>query len=281
MDIWAIYSALSKFGLYLGALGAAGLAFNAVIFKAYIDAKPLRGWITAFALLGLLSAAANYALRGASLMGEWSGAFDPEILGILWETPVGTALLWRVIGFALVFASVFAGMWLACVGGTAVLWSFTQIGHVSDVDMWVLQPVLLVHLMVATFWVGILIPLRRLVAQNDNIQTAADLGHAFGQIATFAIPTLIVTGLILTYFLLGGVGGFISQYGVVLVAKIVFVTALLGLGAINKLRFVPQLRTGDARAARHLARSISFEWIVILMIFAVTAALTTAFTPTG
>ena len=56
------------------------------------------------------------------------------------------------------------------------------------------------------------------------------------------------------------------------------VAGLIGLAALNKLRFVPQLLAGDPRAAAHLAASIRVEWAMIAVILAITAVLTTTLT---
>ena len=69
-----------------------------------------------------------------------------------------------------------------------------------------------------------------------------------------------------------------SGYGQALVVKLGLVGALLALAAANKLRFVPAMKTGDGKAARHLARSIQIETAVILGLLATTAALTSVMT---
>lgn len=277
MDIWAFYSAVSKFGLYLGALVSAGLVFNAALFRAHIEWGSVKRLVLIFAILGALSAAANFSLRGAALMGEWSGATDPEILSILWETPVGTALVLRLIGFLLILASVVVGrvgMWSAVLGGVIALWSFTQIGHVADKSQMALQVVLLLHLCIAAFWLGVLTPLRRFATDPSSVTKSAALGHAFGSAAMIGVPILILAGAGLTYQLVGGLSGLVTPYGLVLLAKIAFVSMLLALGAANKLRFVPKLQGGESSAANHLFHSLTLEWVAFVCVLAITAVLT-------
>jgi putative copper resistance protein D len=46
---------------------------------------------------------------------------------------------------------------------------------------------------------------------------------------------------------------FTTGFGQALTLKLALVAGLLGLATINKLRFIPRLRSGDPNAAYHLA----------------------------
>ena len=48
---------------------------------------------------------------------------------------------------------------------------------------------------------------------------------------------------------------------------------LLAAAAANKLRFVPAMERGDARAAAGLRRSIALEWLAVCAILFITAGL--------
>lgn len=277
VDIWAFLSAVSKFGLYLGALGSAGLVLNAGLFRAQIEWRSVVRPVLVFAMLGLIASIAGFGLRGAALMGEWSGAFDPEILSILWETPVGVVLGLRVAGFAiLLFSALFGAfaLWPAGVGVLIVLWSFTQIGHASDIGAIWMQWILLIHLIIAAFWMGILMPLRRLAASASTLKAATRLGHAFGRIAFFAIPILIAAGFAMSVQLVGGPSGMFTAYGFILLAKLTGVGFLLGLGALNKQRFVPRMQMGDHAAANQLVKCLGFECAAFILVLALTALIT-------
>lgn len=279
MDVWALYSAVSKFALYLGALGGAGLLFNATLFRTQIAFSSVMRLIIVFAVLGFFASILGFGLRGGALMGAWSGVIDVEILSILWETPVGTALAFRVAGFLVIMFSLMLGargLWPACAGGLLVLWSFTQIGHVSDKGAVWLQITLMLHLIIAAFWLGVLTPLRRLAKSPSHHTDAAKLGHRFGQIAAGAIPILLIAGGVLTYQLVGGLEGILTPYGLMLISKLVGVAILLGLGAANKLRIVPKLQTGAPDAANHLANVIGLEWGAFVSVLAITAFLTSS-----
>ena len=92
-----------------------------------------------------------------------SGMIDPEMLGLLWNTPVGTVFILRVVGLSLLFVGLFLGrigMWISIIGGISALWSFAQIGHVSGNKFALAEFALLLHLLAIAFWIGILIPLK-------------------------------------------------------------------------------------------------------------------------
>ncbi|MEX0308805.1 MAG: copper resistance D family protein, partial [Tateyamaria sp.] len=152
------------------------------------------------------------------------------------------------------------------------------IGHVPAKDTPWLSALLLIHLIVAAFWIGILGPLQRLALQG-TAEATADLGHRFGQIAALAVPLLILAGLVIAYVLVGSIGALIGTgYGQALILKVAIVGLLLGAAAVNKLRFVPKLAEGDRSAAGNLSRSITYEWIAFIAILFVTATLTSALT---
>ena len=93
--------------------------------------------------------------------------------------------------------------------------------------------------------------------------------------ASITVPALIIAGVYMSYTLVGSIAALTQTgYGQALIIKVLLVAILLGLATANKLRFMPRLRAGDATAANHLAKSISIEWLVVLLIFAITAVLT-------
>lgn len=281
-EVWAILSAVSKFTLYVGALLITGLILSRLLLRVdESDFKVTRLGI-ALAVLGLVAATASFTLRATELTGDMMGAVDTEILGILWETPVGSALAFRVAGFLTLIVALIAGGrfdGIALAGSGLVLWSFTEIGHVSDKGSIWLRLILLMHLVCAAFWVGILHPLQTLSKKPTRLADAADLGHRFGHIAQYAVPALVLAGIALSYSIVGSLNALFTSYGMMLLTKVGLVSLLLGLGAINKLRFVPKMAQGSLEAARHLVTSIRIEWAVFLAALAVTAALTSFVTP--
>ena len=286
-DVWELASIVVKFLLYLGTLGSVGLVLVRLAFGP--DTGPLHGPIsrqaTGLALLALLAGGLGFLLRGAAMAGDASGMADPEMLGLLWQTPPGTRLVLLASGLLLILAGWRAprvGLWIGAAGGLLTLWSFAWIGHVPDAGPVWLEALLVLHLAAASFWIGILAPLRRLAGDAAELSAAAELGHRFGRIAAVTVPVLVAAGIVMAWRLLGDVSALgTTGYGLTLLAKIAAVAILLGAAAHNKLRFVPVMRRGDAGGAVRLRRSIAVEWIAVCAILLVTATLTTVLYPPG
>ena len=277
-DAFGLAAIVTKFALYLGVMTSAGTVMAMLMFRL----ERTRGLAMTFAVLGIVAAILAFSLRGANLTGDVSGLTDPEMLKLLWTTPVGTALLLRLVGLGLLIAGLFmgrVGTWVSVLGGVIAIWSFDHVGHVSSRDTTLLDIALMLHLLAVALWIGVLTPLKRLASSSNTYSSAADVGHRFGVVASASVPVLIIVGGYMGYQLVGSFTALVgTSYGQAMIIKVLLVGLLLGLAAANKLRFIPALRTGDSAVANHLSKSISVEWIVILAVLGMTAVLTTNLT---
>ena len=277
-DAFGLAAIVTKFALYLGVMTSAGTVMATLMFRL----ERTRGLAMTFAVLGIVAAILAFSLRGANLTGDVSGLTDPEMLKLLWTTPVGTALLLRLVGLGLLIAGLLmgrVGTWVSVLGGVIAIWSFDQVGHVSGLETTLLDLALMLHLLAVALWIGVLTPLKRLASSSSTYASAADVGHRFGVVASATVPVLIIVGGYMGYQLVGSFTALVgTSYGHAMIIKVLLVCLLLGLAAANKLRFIPALRTGDPAAANHLSKSISIEWIVILAVLGMTAVLTTNLT---
>ena len=279
-DIWQFASVVAKFLLYLGVLGSTGLVLARIVFRRETDPldTPLRRRAALLGVLALVAGALGFVFKAAVLAGESSGMADPEMLGLLWETPAGTRLLLLGAGVALVLAGLWGGglnIWIAAAGGLLVLWSFSRVGHVADAGSVWLDAILLLHLGLAAFWIGILSPLHALAAASGRLAEAAALGRRFGRIASVTVPLLIAAGIVMAWRLVGDLAALIaSGYGLALLAKVTGVGVLLAAAAANRFRFVPAMERGDGQGAAGLRRSIALEWLAVCAILFITAGLT-------
>jgi len=276
-DAFGLAAIVTKFALYLAVMTSAGTVMATLMFRL----ERTRGLAMTFAVLGIVAAILAFSLRGANLTGDVSGLTDPEMLKLLWATPVGTALLLRLVGIGLLIAGLLmgrVGTWFSVLGGVIAIWSFDQVGHVSGRETTLLNLALMLHLLTVALWIGVLTPLKRLASSSSTYALAADVGHRFGVVASATVPVLIIVGGYMGYQLVGSFTALVdTSYGQAMIIKVLLVGLLLGLAAANKLRFIPALRTGDPAAANHLSKSISVEWIVILAVLGMTAVLTTNF----
>jgi len=277
-DAFGLAAIVTKFALYLGVMTSAGTVMATLMFRL----ERTRGLAMTFAVLGIVAAILAFSLRGANLTGDVSGLTDPEMLKLLWTTPVGTALLLRLVGLGLLIAGLLmgrVGTWVSVLGGVIAIWSFDQVGHVSGLETTLLDLALMLHLLAVALWIGVLTPLKRLASSSSTYASAADVGHRFGVVASATVPVLIIVGGYMGYQLVGSFTALVgTSYGHAMIIKVLLVCLLLGLAAANKLRFIPALRTGDPAVANHLSKSISVEWIVILAVLGMTAVLTTNLT---
>ena len=277
-DIWGLAAIITKFALYLGVLTATGTVLAALMFRL----NQFRGIALVFGGLAIIASLIGFSLKGANLTGDISGMLDLEMLGLLWSTPVGTAVALRLCGLGVLIVGLFmarGGLALSALGGITAVWSFGHIGHISDRGSAVLDVALTLHLITVAIWIGILTPLQRLARETATYAEAAKVGHRFGLVASFTVPALIIAGGYMSYTLVGSIAALTQTgYGQALIIKVVLVGVLLGLAAANKLRFIPKLSAGDSIAANHLAKSISVEWSVVLIVLAVTAVLTSNLT---
>ena len=190
-DVWGLAAIITKFALYLGVLTSAGTVLAAMMFRL----DRYRGLALNFAVLGLVATLLSFSLRGANLTGDASGMTDPEMLSLLWSTPVGTVMAYRLVGLCLLITGLFLGgfgLWLSLCGAILAVWSFDHIGHVADRTTTLLDIALTLHLIAVALWIGILTPLKRLASLPDTYAEAADVGHRFGIVAMVTVPALIV-----------------------------------------------------------------------------------------
>ncbi len=278
-DAWELASIAVRFLTGLGLLGSVGLVLVRMVFRSATE--DLHRYIVVragmLATIALLATAAGFTVTAGALVDGISGMVNAEILGMLWHTPVGTMLGVRCAGLALLLAGLACGaLPVATAGGLLALWSITGVGHVADTATPWLRVLLLLHLAAAAFWIGILLPLRRMLDDPGTHALAAGLGTRFGTIAQVAIPALVLAGAVMAWRLLGHPAALVTTgYGVTLLVKLGAVAGLLAAGAVNRFRLVPALRAGDPTAEHRLRRSLAAEMVLFGVVLMATAMLTT------
>ena len=273
-----------KTAVSAGSLAAAGSAL-ALLSLTRFDSAAARS-VRRTAVTGAAFAAAASVLRipaqASFLMGgSMAGAFDPAIVGMVIESPLGTSLWVRLGGLALVSLVVVgrpAARAAAGVGAVLVCASFAFRGHSLEEPRLVLGGLVTFHLLGLAFWVGVFAPLHRLAGRDAH--AAGALAAEFSGWAVRVVPALAAAGValfvILTADPLAALG---TPYGQLLAVKLALFTLLLGLAALNRYRLTPALRMRTLRAGANLRRSIRLEALVVLAVLATTAPLTTVASP--
>lgn len=278
----ALLAVAAKAAGYAAALLAIGGVLFVAAFARVADGSVLRlarRVAAGAALVGLAVLAARFGIRAMRISGMGlQAAVDPVMLGLVWQSPLGTAAIWRGLGWLAILAGLASGRIrpVALAGAGAVAVSYAQVGHTLGGPRWALGALLVLHVLTAAFWAGALPPLRRAAAGPDGVP----LLHWFGIAAGGAVALLVAAGLGLAWMLSGSLAALTgTAYGLALLLKVAVVAGLLGLAALNRWRLVPGLGRGDARAGAALRRSIALEGAAVAAILLVTAALTTLTTP--
>ncbi len=277
---WRLALIVDQLILYAGLLGSVG----AVLFLFLV--RPSEGTATlvarSAARIAAVAAVAAFlaiGIEGAFLVGGRAAA-----LGAIatWQTGLassfGQSAAAALVGLALISAGLWSGRsrigrLLAGAGAVIALASFALSGHVVTAGpYWLTAPVLVVHAAAAAFWAGALLPLWRAVRLLGA--DAAPLVRRFSRLAVAIVPVLLAAGLVIATLQVETPGALIAtDYGRILLLKLVAVTGLLAVAALNKLRLTPALARGEAPAAINLRRAIGVEAALVAAILLATVLL--------
>jgi len=101
------------------------------------------------------------------------------------------------------------------------------------------------HLVAAAAWVGMLLPLAVVLAAGRDALSVSVARTTTVRFSTFGIAsvgTLLVTGSINTWYLVGGVTTLTdTDYGRLLLAKVTLFFGMVAIATVNRLRFTPRL----------------------------------------
>ncbi len=279
-DVWSISVIIIKFLCYAATLLSAGSFLFALVLKPKAELLP-KSW-TIFTIVSAIITSFLLIPLNVGLFNDdgISGMFDFEIFKIVIDSPIGDSTLYRILGLIILWAGLrLSGILHNFIGGIAVViigWSFTQIGHLSNIETGLIKLLLILHLLGIAFWIGAFTPLYRAASGLLPDKETAELAHRFGQLAVYVVLGLFIAGVIMASNLLASPNQLYStEYGRTLAVKILIFFALLGLAALNKLRLVPALKTSQPNAAKRLQQSIALESVLVAAIFIITATLTT------
>jgi len=262
---------LTRVGLYVGLFVGVG----GVFFARWVAWSMIGMAVPRMALaIGLASAVASVGALGLDLLG-----LPPSALASSgpWEvalaTSAGPALLVAFIAMLLArlaLGSAWYARAVAMIAFIGVGLSLAMTGHAATAPPEALtRPAIFLHGLGVAFWVGALAPLVVLVSKP----TAATLPilNRFSRIAALAVGVLALTGLALAIVQLEKPEALVGTgYGLILSTKLVLVTGLLALAALNRFRLTPALARNETQTPA-LRRSILLEGAIAVAILAVVA----------
>ncbi|MBV9878512.1 MAG: CopD family protein [Verrucomicrobia bacterium] len=219
-------------------------------FKGMWGGLALVAWLTV-----VVSAILWFDLVAASMSGA-AMLFEVDVntlQTVLLQTHFGRLWAFRLVGCLIVGILLFSGSpeQIIAVLSFAILASLAVAGHsgaiVVNTGPW---PVFsdIGHLVAAAFWPGGLLPLLLLLLKQDRAAPQGDrmfiaeVVRRFSGLSLVVVGILVATGLLNTYFIVGSPGAlFTTDYGRLLLFKIVLFILMLGLGALNLLVLKPRL----------------------------------------
>lgn len=250
----------------------------------------------AVAAAGIVLSLANMAVMAKAMTGasEYSELQSHVFEMIVTGTDFGLAWSVRLIALVLCLVAALLGQhWLtgrfailATTSGVA-LSTLAWAGH-GAMDEGVRRYIHLAsdigHLMAAGAWVGALVAFvllsRATPSSTAKVELLSRTSNGFAQIGTIVVATLLATGAVNYWLIVGPVLPELSlaSYGGLLVAKLALFGTMLGLAAANRFRLSPQLeravQAGNHDAAvRALRRSLMFETGAVTLILALVATL--------
>ena len=302
MNYWPLIA--SRFGVYAALavlFGWSSFSFFGLPKHQRGDALAVSGWLIASAAAGLLLSIGWLVLLASSMAEIPPWPVDrAAIHELLTGSAIGTA--WNVRMVALLLAGIAAtrARWLPVVviASAVALSTLAWTGHGSVDDGlfgWVHLGADILHLLASGAWVGALVGLVSLVSRPIARVDREHLGlthralHGFGAIGTIIVGTIVVTGLINSWFMvrIGNLASLATTlYGQLLLAKLALFAAMLALAALNRFRLTPAFERSIANADHRgalaaLRKSLALETACVTVILALVAWLGTLAPPSS
>ena len=275
---------------------------GAVFFVAFIGGSAIRkaknaaflmaevrtqcAWVAWIGLVvSLLSGVAWFVLTAASMSGQPLGNLASQ--GVLWtvltQTEFGNDWLLRFV-LACALGGLFVHF-LAVEGATSpglkavtVIFAAAFVGTLAfaghaiggqGIEGIVHPTADVLHLLAAAAWVGALVPLALLLhaagQDFDALTVARTALLRFSTLGIASVATILVTGSINAWYLDGSIDALLgTDYGRLLLAKIVLFFGMVAIAAVNRLLLTPHIVLGGdltaaQRALRHLRRNALIE----------------------
>jgi putative copper resistance protein D len=282
------------------------LIFRAVVANAALGseeaaAKPFRTQTLRVAWIGLAIAVVSGVVWLLLQAGSMSGlpfreAATPEVLatilndtqfGLVSEVRAGLAV---VLAVCLVYDRFPLADWLALAAALGLAAAIAWTGHAASTpgakgNLHLLADAL--HVLAAAAWIGGLVSLVLLLAAIGKIPAlpgavlAQDAARRFSALGMLSVAILVLSGGVNAWILVGSFRGLlVTEYGRLLILKLVIFAMMLAFAAINRFWLTPRLAVlpgspGQFEALRQLKRNSAIEIALGLTIFAVVGMLGT------
>mgnify|MGYP006193422947 CR=1 FL=1 len=291
-DPWVLALFSHKLLIYLAVSGSIGAAFLLQLpalaqgqSQPQSDSSAFRLWLKRLVLgwsaAGMVLALLYLPLQaGALAEAGMAGMADRLMLQMVWQSAMRTQLLLLLGGFAALWLWAWrvnhsgnaVSIALVSIAALLLAASFSQTGHVASLaGLWPL--LLTLHVLAIAAWVGSLLPLWQSCYRLAPDRLVALMGQ-FGQVALYLLVLLISCGVLILLQLLDSPSAlFVTDYGRLMLFKLMLVAAMLLLAAWHKFSLVKAL--AQHQNSRLLARSIFIEMLLALLVLATSSSFTT------
>jgi putative copper resistance protein D len=223
-------------------------------------------------------------------------AVTPEVLtSVLNDTQFGQVSEVRA-GLAIVLAACLAydrfplAGWLALAAALGLAAAIAWTGHAASTpgaegNLHLAAAAL--HVLAASAWIGSLVSLVLLLAVISKLAPSPgavlvqDIASRFAALGMLSVAILVLSGIVNAWILIGSFRAlFVTEYGQILILKLVIFAFMLAFAAVNLFRLTPRLAVsggsrGQSEALRQLTRNSAIEIALGLAIFAVVGVLGT------
>jgi putative copper export protein len=237
-----------------------GLVLELWTLPGVADVAAARGRLRRMVLVGIaaliLATTGELVTRAQTMSGGSVTAAIAAVPAVLSRTHFGTVWIARAAALAVILAASLARgrrvrvLVLLLAVGAALTTSLT--GHAADWgDLSFSVLVDWIHIVAAAVWTGGLMGLALVVPITGSTWPAERLGtvvRRFSRLAGLCLLGVVLSGAYNAWLQLRGVAALgTTAYGRVLVLKLVFVVAVVGLGAVNRYTVVARLAPGRPR----------------------------------
>ena len=235
-------------------------------------------------VVALALVAAQYAVEAGRLGGDVASVADAGLQGIVMRSPLAFAASLKVAGLALITLASCRSFHkpIALAGLLATFAAFAMVGHSATHSLaaW-LRPALLLHVAVAAFWFGGLLPLVMAI-RMEQPSASSRIVDRYSALAIWFVPALFLAGALLLAVLTRLDPQTLNlPYGRILAFKVLAFAVLMAFAALNRYRLAPRLADGRGIAAGSLIASICSEIALLATVLAATAVLTTLYSPSS
>jgi len=240
--------------------------------QARLDRRLLAlGWSSL--LVALVTGAAWLVMVASSMSGmPLTAVFRGGVLGIvLTQTRFGedwlirAALVVVTVGCLVVqgYTRKHVSVWIGLLASATFMASLAWAGHGAATEnvpfAGIHLPADILHLLATGAWLGALLPLVLLLAEvrhdgsSDELEVAQAATLRFSTLGLTSVGTLLVTGLVNTWFLSGTIPALLGTlYGQLLLVKVALFATMIAVASRNRTRFIPRLTAVASEAALRL-----------------------------